>query len=144
MGSHFYKILYLTYYLQGISKKVLLYGSTAATSRRLSSRATIVHTNFRIPPKGYLYALQEPNLTLQKLRETDVFIIDEMSMMTSRIINAIYYRVKQSTNGASNPSEAKLLLLVRDMAQLPPTCHHRIEQESDEVCHLCILQISSF
>ena len=102
-----------------------------------------MHTHFRIPICGYLYALCQPNVTLQRLKEADVLIIDEMSMMTNNTLNAIYSRVKQSLSGANDPFESKLLLLVGDMAQLPSICHHSVE-DLESICELCFLQNSPF
>jgi len=82
-------IKYFTNYLKGLRKKVLLFGTIVAAMRQLSSTTTIVHTHFKIPICSYLYTLHQPNVTLQRLEEANVFIIDKMSMMTRNVLNAI-------------------------------------------------------
>jgi ATP-dependent exoDNAse (exonuclease V) alpha subunit len=75
-------------------KKILLYAPTGAVSTKLSPNASTIHGLFRLPIKGPLYALQQPNLTLQRLHAMDVIIIDEMSMMTSVQLTTIYSKLK--------------------------------------------------
>jgi Cdc6-like AAA superfamily ATPase len=66
-GKTFF-IKYLTNHLiQTAEKKILLCSPTSAAATRLSSNANTIHELFRLPIKGPLYALQQLNLTLQRL-----------------------------------------------------------------------------
>jgi hypothetical protein len=76
--SFFIKYLtkYLIKYLTNQGKKLLIL-ATSLVEIKLSPSTKIVHAQYKIPIWGYLYTLVEPNNTLQKLRLTYVFIIDE-------------------------------------------------------------------
>jgi hypothetical protein len=92
-------------------------------ARQLNKTANMVHTTFRIPTRGYLSCLPEPSKVLDKIKTSNVIIIDEMSMMTSDVLYTIEQRLKQAsplTN--ATPFQNKLVLLVGDLAQLPPIC----------------------
>ena len=63
-GKTFF-IKYLTNHLiQTAEKKILLCAPTGAAATRLSPNANTIHGLFKLPIKGPLYALQQPNLTL--------------------------------------------------------------------------------
>lgn len=76
--SFFIKYLtkYLIKYLTNQGKKLLIL-ATSLVEIKLSPSTKIVHAQYKIPIRGYLYTLVEPNNMLQKLRLTYVFIIDE-------------------------------------------------------------------
>jgi hypothetical protein len=58
---------------------------------------------------------------LYKIKTSDVIVIEEMSMMTSYVLCAIEQRLKQETPLTNTtPFQNKLVVLVRDLAQLPP------------------------
>jgi hypothetical protein len=63
---------------------------------RLSLATRIIHIEYKILICGYLYTLIKPNNTLQKLKLIDVFIIDQMSLLTNITLSSIYTRIKQS------------------------------------------------
>jgi hypothetical protein len=65
-----------------------------------------------MPVRGYLHILVQPNITLQKLHEADVIIINEMLLFTNVVLNVVCIRIKQSTNGSNNLFGSKMLLLV--------------------------------
>jgi DNA replication protein DnaC len=92
-GKSFF-IKYITQYLQLKGKTILLSGTTGATARRLSKTANTVHTTFRIPTRGYLSCLPKSNKILDKIKTSDVIIIDEMSMLTSYVLCVIEQRLK--------------------------------------------------
>jgi hypothetical protein len=74
----FSKIKYVTNHLQTSGEKILLVAIINVATCRLSCKVGIVHKYFRIPIQGYLYALQQPNATLQRIQNFDIIIIDEM------------------------------------------------------------------
>ena len=75
-------------------KKILLCAPSSAAAIRLLPNASTIDGLFRLPIKGPLYTLQQPNLTFQKLHTAHVIIIDKMSMMTTVQLVAIYSRLK--------------------------------------------------
>jgi hypothetical protein len=118
-------------------KTILLSGTTGATSQRVSISANTIHTIFRIPTRGYLSCLPEPSKVLDKIKTSNVIIIDEMSMMTSYVLCAIEERLKQATPYTNAiPFQNKLVLLVGNLAQLPPICKHSF-QNDELLCKGC-------
>jgi ATP-dependent exoDNAse (exonuclease V) alpha subunit len=122
-GKTFF-IRYLTEYYMLLKKKVIL---TATTTRcvasRFSSKASIVHNTFHIQCKGYVQPLQELSVEFQILKEVDIIIIDEMSMMTSTLLQSVETRLQQIENDTNEPYHSKLVILVGDHAQLLAICH---------------------
>jgi hypothetical protein len=55
----------------------------------LNSKASTVHNTFHIQCKGYVRPLQELSVEFQILKEANIIIIDEMSMMTSTLLQNI-------------------------------------------------------
>jgi hypothetical protein len=84
--------------------------------------------------RGYLSIFLEFNNIIEKLKIANVIIIDEMSMMTGNILCAMEQRLKQAMSIAkTSPFQTKLVLLVGDLAQLPPICKHTLQQ-NDILC----------
>jgi ATP-dependent exoDNAse (exonuclease V) alpha subunit len=106
-----------------LKKKVILTTTTRCVALRLSSKASTVHNTFHIQCKGYVRPLQELSVEFQILKEADIIIIDEMSMMTSTLLQSVEIRLRQIENDTNEPYHSKLIILVGDHAQLPATCH---------------------
>ncbi len=47
------------------------------------------HSMFKIPIKGHLTTIIEPNTTLEIIKQANLIVIDEMSMMTSISLGVI-------------------------------------------------------
>jgi hypothetical protein len=92
-GKSFF-IKYLTIYLTNQGKNVLLSITIGAMASRHLPIVETIHAQYKIPIGGYMNTLIEPNNTLQKLRPIDVFIINEMSLLTNIMLNSIYTRIK--------------------------------------------------
>jgi len=84
---------YLTEYYMLLEKKVILTATTRCVTSRLSSKASIVHNTFHIQCKGYVWPLPELSVEFQIFKETDIIIIDEMSMMMSTLLQSIETRL---------------------------------------------------
>ncbi len=94
-GSGKKKIIkYLTKHLQTLGKQVILVVTTSATTSRISYKACIVRKYLKIPLWGYLYVLQQLNATLQKIQILNIIIIDEMSLLTNKLLNLVYMHIK--------------------------------------------------
>ena len=135
-GKMFF-VKYIAQYFQNHNKKVIISATTGAAALRLCKTASTVHTMFRIPTHGYLSVLHEPSLILTTLKNADVIIIDEISMMTSNMLCAVEERIKQSTRSRdiySTPN--KLIILIGDLAQLPAICIHK-PKLPDIICKAC-------
>jgi hypothetical protein len=114
-----------------LGKKVLLVATTSVATSRLSHKIGIVHKYFRIPTWGYLYVLQQPNATLQKIQKFDIIIIDEVSLFINTLLNLVYMCIKQVSFGIDDPIISKVFLVVGYMAQLPPICNHFVESSNN-------------
>ena len=129
----------LVHELRQRGKRVLLCASTGAAAVRLSAYAQTAHSAFTLPCRDgqMLPPYRSTTDANQCLNAADVIVIDEISMLSSHIFNWIIYRFMQLT-GTHTPQEAlsdKLLLLVGDLCQLPPVCHH--SGESNTMCASC-------
>ncbi len=93
---------------------------------RLSSKTSTIHNTFHIQCKGYVRPLQELSVEFQILKKVDIIIIDEMSMMTSTLLQSIETRLRQIENDTNESYHFKLVILVGDHAQLPAICHCRL------------------
>jgi ATP-dependent exoDNAse (exonuclease V) alpha subunit len=121
-GNTFF-IRYLTKYYMLLKKKVILTTTTGCATSRLSSKASIVHNTFHIQCKGYVHPLQKLSVEFQILKEVDIIIIDEMSMMTNILSQSVETRLRQIKNDTNEPYHYKLVILVGNHAQLPAICH---------------------
>jgi ATP-dependent exoDNAse (exonuclease V) alpha subunit len=106
-----------------LKKKVILTATTGCAASRFSSKASTVHNTFHIQCKGYVRPLQELSVKFQILNKADIIIIDEMSMMTSTLLQSIETRLQQIENDTNEPYHSKLVILVGDHAQLLAICH---------------------
>ncbi len=86
-----------------MKKKVILAATTRCVTSRLSLKASIVHIMFHIQCKGYVWPLQELSVEFQILKEDDIIIIDEMSIMTSTLLQSIETRLRQIENDTNEP-----------------------------------------
>jgi ATP-dependent exoDNAse (exonuclease V) alpha subunit len=114
-GKTFF-IQYLTEYYMLLKKKVIFTVTTGCATSRLSSKASTVHNTFHIQCKGYVQPLQELGVEFQILKEANIIIIDEMSMMTSTLLQSVETRLRQIENDTNEPYHSKLVILVGDHA----------------------------
>ncbi len=61
---------------------------------------------------------------LKTIKQANLIVIDEMSMMTSIILCAIEQHLKQYFQNDANPFDFILVLLVGDLSQLLAICKH--------------------
>ncbi len=115
-------------------QKLIVINNYGTSTFCLCSTMTTIIITFCIPMQGYLSIFLEPNNIIEKLKIANVIIINEMSMMTSNIFCVMEQRLKQAMFIAKTfPFETKLVLLVGDLAQLPPICNHTFQQ-NDILC----------
>jgi ATP-dependent exoDNAse (exonuclease V) alpha subunit len=109
-----------------LKKKIIFTATTGCATSRFSSKASTVHNTFHIQCKIYVQPLQELNVEFQILKEANIIIIDEMSMMTSTLLQNVETRLRKIENDTNEPYHFKLVILVGDHAQLPAICHCRL------------------
>ncbi len=114
-GKTFF-IQYLTKYYMLLKKKVILTVTIGCVASRLSSKASTIHNTFHIQCKGYVQPLQELRVEFQILQEANIIIIDEISMMTSTLLQSVETRLRQIENDTNEPYHYKLVTLVGDHA----------------------------
>ena len=135
-GKTFF-VKYMAQHFRLSQNNVFMCATTGTVTLRLSLTASAAHTLFRISSWGYLSPLQEPSIVLEKLQISDVIVIDETSMMTSYMLCTVEHRLKLAArNTLPNALRNKLILLVRDFAQLPAICIHS-PKSLDILCRGC-------
>ena len=128
-------IRFLAYQYVKANKSVILTATTGAAATRLSSIATTVHYQFRIPTRSNLYPLSihETDDRYMDIKQADIIIIDELSMLTKTTFDLIVRQIVNITNGTLlDPFIDKAVILIGDLAQLPPVCNH-----TSEICYNC-------
>jgi ATP-dependent exoDNAse (exonuclease V) alpha subunit len=101
-GKTFF-IQYLTKYYMLLKKNVILTTTTGCAALRLSSKASTIHITFHIQCKGYVQPLQELSVEFQILKEVDIIIIDDLSMMMSTLLQSIEIILRQIENHTNEP-----------------------------------------
>ncbi|KAG2439759.1 hypothetical protein HYH02_010636 [Chlamydomonas schloesseri] len=119
----------LTRQLRQQGKSVMLTASTGAAAVRLSPFAATNHSAFDLPVgrgamSSWVSATRDTHPKAEALREADVFIIDEFSMVTDVQLTLILMCIWHATSYTSldDMLANKLIILVGDHAQLPPVC----------------------
>jgi hypothetical protein len=79
-----------------LKKKVIFTLTIGCATSRFNSKASIVHNTFHIQCKGYVQPLQELSVEFQILKEANIIIIDEISMVTSTLLQSIETRLRQT------------------------------------------------
>ncbi|KAK9827574.1 hypothetical protein WJX74_011054 [Apatococcus lobatus] len=123
-------------------KVVRISATTGAAASRLGTFATTAHSFYALPTKtSYIPSLSRTDVRFEELLGTDVFIIDEMSMLTASNLDIVLYRlycaakyIEPSVTQA-NFLDHKLLILVGDHAQLPAVCHCHVPR--GDMCKTC-------
>eukprot|EP00200_Dunaliella_tertiolecta_P000469 CAMPEP_0202365006 /NCGR_PEP_ID=MMETSP1126-20121109/16184_1 /ASSEMBLY_ACC=CAM_ASM_000457 /TAXON_ID=3047 /ORGANISM="Dunaliella tertiolecta, Strain CCMP1320" /LENGTH=484 /DNA_ID=CAMNT_0048959757 /DNA_START=537 /DNA_END=1988 /DNA_ORIENTATION=+ len=146
--SHLLKCL--THKYRETGRMVSISATTARAARNLSVFGRTIHSAFGLEVKSLRslrpWAPFGGDMIL--IRETDVFIIDEMSMLTHDQLYYVMMRIK-SASGYKDMQELlanKLIILTGDLFQLPPVCAHKVTMNDDgsTICKKCHLTSSIF
>ncbi|KAI5078275.1 hypothetical protein GOP47_0005946 [Adiantum capillus-veneris] len=124
------------------NKTVILTASTGAVAASLSSLATTVHYQFRIPcsKQHFPQAVHPMDERFVAIHGANVIIIDEISMLVSTIFNMTVRQIVNISNETLlDPFSQKLILLFGDLVQLPPVYHHQ-----EPLCHVCNIRNSAY
>jgi hypothetical protein len=85
----------------------------------------------------YLSIVLETSVVIEIFKNAHVIIINKMSMMTSNMLSVVEQQLKQSMHLENiSPFETKLVLIVGNLAQLPPIYKHTI-RNNDILCKSC-------
>jgi hypothetical protein len=76
----------LTHQLQLYGKKILLLVITRVAIYTYHHMHGQSISMFKIPIRGYLIIIREPSSTLKTLKQANLIVIDEMSMMASILL----------------------------------------------------------
>ena len=126
--SHLIKTIY-----HSITKLLLFHGGNPDKIRVLvlaptgvaaiNIDGTTIHSGLNIPCRGKLFPLNDKNRALlrNKYSEVQVIIIDEISMVPSKLLFHIHQRLLEIFGCLSNaPFAGKSVLVCGDLYQLPP------------------------
>ncbi len=86
-------IQYLIQYCMLLKKKVIFITTIGCATSRFNSKTSTIHNTFHIQCNGYVQPLQEFCVEFQIFKEANIIIIDEMSMMTSTLLQNIETRL---------------------------------------------------
>jgi nucleoside-triphosphatase THEP1 len=113
---------------------------TGAAAVRLSKLAKTVHSLFTIKVKAYdmLADLNMHSIEGRLLLLANVIIIDEISMLNAKQFDEVLHRLRQvtNTNDTRDAIKQKLVLMVGDLAQLPPVCFCKCNKKRNGHQHL--------
>ena len=102
-----------------LNRNILLSATTGAAATRLSRSAATVHNSFVIPTKGFVSPLGRSHASRDILKQSTVYFIDEMSMLTTEVLCNVLNRLMQIHECPSLPKlkEKVLIILVGDHGQ---------------------------
>jgi ATP-dependent exoDNAse (exonuclease V) alpha subunit len=112
------KSLLLQYFRQNTDKNVVVCAPTGVAALNIGGQT--IHSLFRIPP-GFV---EQDSLKLEEriinlIKHIDVVVIDEVSMVSPDLLDAIDYRLRQGKEN-SIPFGGAQVLMFGDLFQLPP------------------------
>ena len=126
-------IKYLARHLARADKVVRISATTGAAAARIGPFATTCHSSFALPVKDdYVPCMSRTDPRFEELLGVDVFIVDEMSMLTAANLDLILMRIYTAVRFLhpevthANFLEHKCLILVGDHGQLPAVCRHNV------------------
>ena len=132
----------LTRTLRLAGKTVRLCATTGAAAIRLSKRGVTAHSLFALPAgSSILCGLSPTNPTYEKLVSTNVFIIDEMSMLTAGLFGCILHRLLQVVmcDGHDVPLSTIDLDQLKDKHIVLNGDHGQVRTTPKIQCHPCLL-----
>lgn len=129
------KSTFIHYFSKKTEKSVLLLAFTGIAAINIGGQT--IHSFFRFPLKPLLP--NDPDITIFKpffqkrkiLEQTDIIIIDEVSMLRSDILEGLDYSLRMNGGNPNKIFGGKQLILVGDIFQLPPVIDNADEVENE-------------
>lgn len=125
------KSTFIHYFCQHTRKKFVVLSFTGIAATNVGG--STIHSFFKLPIRPLLNddeAIQKftpGSPRAEMIRTTDVFIIDEVSMLRSDIFQAIERSLRINSDTPNVPFGGKQLVLVGDLFQLPPVVRNDTE-----------------
>lgn len=129
------KSTFIHYFTKNTQKQVLLVAFTGIAAINIGGQT--LHSFFRFPLKPLLP--NDPDIVIFKpffqkrkiLEETDVIIIDEVSMLRSDLLEGLDYSLRNNGGDPNKIFGGKQLIFVGDVFQLPPIVNSDDEVEKE-------------
>jgi hypothetical protein len=128
------KSTFIHYLSQKTGKKVVMLAFTGIAA--INAGGQTIHSFFKFPLKPLLPAdeeitiFQAHNPTRKVIEKTEVFVIDEVSMLRSDVMEAIDHSLRFNGGDPILPFGGKQMIFVGDIFQLPPVVDTSNEAEA--------------
>lgn len=115
-------------FLSRTGKRVVVLAPTGVAAVNISGQT--IHSFFRFPPKPLHWnnIPVVPDMFMEIYRKVETIIIDEISMVRVDLLDAIDMFFRKNLN-TSVPFGGKQIIMVGDLAQLPPVISSTAEKE---------------
>jgi ATP-dependent DNA helicase PIF1 len=127
------KSTFIHYFAKTTKKRVLLTAFTGIAA--INVGGVTIHSFFRLPPRALLpndeeiKIFHEADTRRDIIRDLEVIVIDEVSMLRSDLLQAIDYSLRHNGGNAAQPFGGKQVIFVGDLFQLPPVLDSTNEAE---------------
>ncbi|MFV0626335.1 MAG: ATP-dependent RecD-like DNA helicase [Alphaproteobacteria bacterium] len=113
------KSTFIKYLKENSDKKIVIACPTAVAAINIGG--STIHSIFQIPPKDFIIldSLELKRKPSQILKNADLLIIDEVSMVRPDMLDAIDFLSKKARN-SKKPFGGMQIILIGDLCQLPP------------------------
>jgi hypothetical protein len=118
------KSTFILFLARKTKKKIVLTAFTGIAAMNVGG--VTLHSFFRFPLKPLMpddeeiKVFHQNDRKVEVIRETDIFVIDEVSMLRADVLQAIDYSLRRNGGSPSRPFGGKQIIFVGDIFQLPP------------------------
>lgn len=121
----------LRFFVANSKKKVVVVAPTGVAALNVGGQT--IHSFFCIPPKTPINKseLTLSSARLELYRNIDTIVVDEVSMVSSEIMDTIDFLLRKA-NGSSSSFGGKQILMFGDLYQLPPVVGPQVQRYLDD------------